>query len=155
MLKNIILELKYKISTLVSLAPIKHKPKSIRIKNLSQLNRNTLIGENVVIKRLKIIGRGRVEIFDGVTLGDRCLIISSIHNYDQGLAIPYDTSSIDKTVVINRGVYIYDNVIILGGVSIGEGSIILPGSCVTKDVPPFSVVIGHPAKVVTHLEKYL
>lgn len=44
------------------------------------------------------------------------------------------------------------NAIILKGVTIGEGAIVGAGSVVTKDVPPWTVVAGNPARVVKKLE---
>ncbi|MBR06535.1 MAG: hypothetical protein CMP48_02530 [Rickettsiales bacterium] len=52
------------------------------------------------------------------------------------------------SVVIGNAVWIGDNVIILPGVSIGDGAVIGAGSVVTKNVPPYSVVVGVPAKVI-------
>ncbi|MGC8751800.1 DapH/DapD/GlmU-related protein, partial [Hydrotalea sp.] len=42
------------------------------------------------------------------------------------------------------------NVIILKGVTIGEGAIVGAGSVVTKDVPPYAVVAGNPAKIIKY-----
>lgn len=53
---------------------------------------------------------------------------------------------IDKTTIIGNDVWIGHGAIIMGGVEIGEGSVIAAGSVVTKDVPPFSIVGGTPAK---------
>jgi acetyltransferase-like isoleucine patch superfamily enzyme len=53
-----------------------------------------------------------------------------------------------KEVIIEDDVWIGLNSIILPGVKIGKGSIIGAGSIVTKDIPPFSVAIGNPAKVI-------
>lgn len=51
-------------------------------------------------------------------------------------------------LLIGNDVWIGDNVTILPGVSIGDGSIIAAGSVVTKDVEPFSIIGGNPAKLI-------
>ena len=51
-------------------------------------------------------------------------------------------------VIIGDNVWIGDKATILGGVTIGESVIIAANSVVTKDVPPYSVVAGIPAKVI-------
>lgn len=57
-----------------------------------------------------------------------------------------------KPVIIRDKAWIGFNVIILKGVTIGEGSIVGAGSVVTKDVPDWTVVAGNPAKVVRRLK---
>lgn len=75
------------------------------------------------------------------------MIITSYHNYDQGTKIPYDDTYISKDVVIEDNVWLGSRVIVLGGVTIGEGAIIQAGSVVIKDIPAFGIAGGHPAKV--------
>ena len=55
-------------------------------------------------------------------------------------------------VVIEDNVWICQRAMILKGVHIGKGSVIAAGAVVTKDVPPYCVVAGNPAKVVKRLE---
>jgi len=55
-------------------------------------------------------------------------------------------------ITIEDNVWINFNSIILKGVTIGKGAIIAAGSLVTKDVPPFAVVAGNPAKIVKYVD---
>jgi len=54
----------------------------------------------------------------------------------------------DQDVVIEDGVWVGCNVIILKGVTIGRGAVVAAGSVVTKNVPPYSIVGGNPAKII-------
>lgn len=54
-------------------------------------------------------------------------------------------------ITIGDDVWVGGGVIILGGVTVGDGSTVGAGSVVTKDVPPRSVVVGNPARVVKTL----
>lgn len=54
------------------------------------------------------------------------------------------------SAVIGNDVWIGSHVIILGGVTIGDGAIIAAGAVVTKDVPPYSIVGGVPAKIIRY-----
>ena len=53
-----------------------------------------------------------------------------------------------KPIVIEDDVWIGRRVIILPGVTIGRGSVIGAGAVVAKDIPPYSVAVGNPCKVV-------
>lgn len=110
----------------------------------SYVNSNTYLADHVSFNGMAISGSGKVSIGQYFHLGPGCQIITTFHNYE-GEAIPYDDSVIDKDVTIGDCVWLGNNVIILGGVTIGEGAIIQAGSVVCKDIPPYAIAGGHPA----------
>lgn len=114
----------------------------------SSVTRKTTLGKNVNFNGLKVKGRGQVIIGDNFHSGENCLLMTENHKYDGGNAIPYDSEvGITADIVIEANVWLGDRVIILPGVRIGEGAIIQAGSVVVRDVEPFGIAGGHPAKV--------
>jgi acetyltransferase-like isoleucine patch superfamily enzyme len=101
------------------------------------------IGENVIIR-----GGG------GITVGSRVLIAAGAAIVSVGHPIrpPRWGVTIGNPIVIGDEVWIGINAVVLPGVTIGEGAIVAAGAVVTKDVPPYSIVAGVPAKVIKHIE---
>lgn len=75
------------------------------------------------------------------------MMITQIHNYDHGKKVPYDDTYIYKDITIEDNVWLGSRVIVLGGVTIGEGAIIQAGSVVVKNIPKYAIAGGHPATV--------
>lgn len=92
---------------------------------------------------------GTITIGDDVMMGPRVTIHSRNHRTDD-VTRPMNTQGFeeDEPVVIGDDVWIGSNVTILPGVHVGSGSILAAGAVVTKDVPPYSVAGGVPAKVL-------
>lgn len=88
-----------------------------------------------------------IDIKDNVTFSPNVKIYSAGHDYKY-LDLP-DTSG---DITINEYVWIGGNSVILQGVNIGAYSIISASSIVTKDVPPYSIVAGIPAKIIKKRE---
>ncbi|MCK4958427.1 MAG: acyltransferase [Planctomycetes bacterium] len=118
----------------------------LRVWGPSKVNQNTYLGNNVNFNGMEIAGHGKVVIGDNFHSGKDCLMITQIHDYDGGGAIPYE-GYIMKDIVIEDNVWLGSRTIILGGIRIGEGAIIQAGSCVTGDIPKYAIAGGHPAKV--------
>jgi len=88
-----------------------------------------------------------------VSIGDKCKISHNVRIYTQSAIADYDFSLDDiptkkGDVIIGSFVWIGANVLIEPGLTIGENSVIGANSVVTKDVKPFSIVGGVPAKLI-------
>lgn len=91
---------------------------------------------------------GKVEIGNDVMIGPNVSIPGAEHNHEKiDLPMRKQGNTI-KGTIIGNDVWIGANAVILDGIKIGEGSIIAAGSVVTKDVEPYSMVAGVPAKLV-------
>lgn len=112
----------------------------------SSFNKNTYLGRNCNFNGMDIIGGGKVTIGDNFHSGTACMMLTENHNIN-GNALPYDSTSIYKNIVIGDNVWLGSRVIILGGVNIGEGAVIQAGSVVVSDIPALSIAGGHPAVV--------
>lgn len=121
--------------------------KGLTINNHSPVTDNTHLGSNVHSNGLEVQGQGSVYIGNNFHCGEHCLIITSNHNYDEGVALPYDNTYVSKDVIIEDQVWLGRGVTILSGVKIGEGAIIQAGSVVVSDIPKCAIAGGHPAKV--------
>lgn len=77
------------------------------------------------------------------------IIIGENHQFSR-LDVPMRLQGYQEypPVYIDDDVWIGARVIILPGITIGKGSILGAGSVVTKDVPPFSIVAGNPARII-------
>lgn len=122
----------------------------VRIGGPCSFTKNTFLGENTNFNGLLINGGGVVNIGSYFHSGPECLFISQNHNFDNGNSIPYDQSYIHKDINIGNFVWLGSRVIVLGGVSIGDGAIIQAGSCVVSDIPAYAIAGGHPAKVFAY-----
>jgi maltose O-acetyltransferase len=86
-------------------------------------------------------------------MGPHVSIYTYNHNYMGGDTVPYDGKVIKKPVVIQEGVWIGGNTVIVPGVTVGRGAVIGAGSVVTRDVPEMAIVGGNPAGVIKYRDK--
>lgn len=91
-----------------------------------------------------------ITIDDGAWITSRCLLLChrrDMREYMQGTdvkSLPFILAPIH----ICRNAHIGMGSIVMPGVTIGEGAIIGAGALVTKDIPPYSLAVGRPAKVI-------
>ena len=90
----------------------------------------------------------------GITIGNNVGIAhdSKIYTLGHNIDSPkFETKG--APVTIKDNVFIFSNCLIMPGITIHEGAIVLAGSVVTKDVPPYTVVGGNPAKEIRQRPK--
>ena len=92
---------------------------------------------------------GTCTIGKYVMMGTDVVVITRNHAFDRtDVPMMEQGFEAERPVVIGDDVWIGDRVVILAGVNVGEGAILAAGSVVTKDVPPYAIVGGVPAKVI-------
>lgn len=108
------------------------------------------LGDNCNFNGMYIAGEGTTIIGNNFHSGIQCMIINQNHDYDDGNAIPYGTEYHRKTVKIGDNVWLGNRVTIIGDLTIGEGVIAAAGSVIVKDIPPFAIVGGNPARIIKY-----
>jgi acetyltransferase-like isoleucine patch superfamily enzyme len=109
------------------------------------------IGRRVFINQCcTLYDMGGVDIADDVMIGPNVNIITTGHPLEPSQRRAYVEV---KPIVIEKNVWIATGATILGGVTMGENSVVAAGAVVTKDVPPNSFVAGVPAKVIRSVEE--
>lgn len=112
------------------------------------------IGNNCYIGRRNFFSSGKqITVSDYCMTGLDCKLICSDHFIDDP-SVPYITTgnSNDKNIHLGVNSWLGAGVIVIGNICIGHGSIIGAGALVNKDVPPFSVVVGNPARVIKRFD---
>ena len=122
--------------------------KNVNIESNASITSSLEIGNNSGIGIASRI-YGKVCIGNNVLMGPEVIILTSGHNYENMNVLIQEQGSLkEKPVIIGDDVWIGARAIILPGVEIGNGAVIGAGAVVTKNVPPYSVVGGVPAKII-------
>lgn len=116
---------------------------------IRNLGEGLIIGNNVGIAQNCFIQvRGKVIIGNDVIFGPGVSLFSENHIFDNPDLPVSIQGEIRKGVIIGDGVWVGARSVILDGVQIGKNSIIAAGSIVNKEVPPYAVAAGVPARIL-------
>jgi|TARA_B100001741_G_C16477608_1_gene563276 acetyltransferase-like isoleucine patch superfamily enzyme len=111
-------------------------------------NPNVNIGDSVYIGRDTIIAsKNSIEIGSYTVFAPRCYIIDHEHGFNSNELI-LNQRSVLKKIKIGRDCYFGAGVVILGGVTIGDGVVIGANSVITKDIPNGYIGAGNPVKFI-------
>lgn len=115
------------------------------IGSYTEIGQDVKVGNNCKIEAYVFIPKG-VIIEDDVFIGPHVVFINDKNPKASG-------EWVLKETLVKRGASIGSNSTIICGVTIGENALVGAGSVVTKDVPPNTVVVGNPAKIIRKREE--
>jgi acetyltransferase-like isoleucine patch superfamily enzyme len=98
-------------------------------------------------------GQGGLTIGNNVLIGPNAVIITGNHDYEKADLLSIEQEYYGKPIHIGDNVWIGSNAVVLGGVSIGEHSVVAAGAVVSSDVDAYTVVGGIPAKKIRDIQK--
>lgn len=104
-------------------------------------------------QEVMLVAKDKIEIGENSTLAYRVSIYTSAYPHGNLLTKVYPKKI--APVIIEDNCWIGANAILLPGVTIGRCSVVGAGSVVTKDIPPYSVAVGSPAKVIKQMDPSL
>ena len=110
-----------------------------------EIKKNVFLGEYVCI-----YGHGDVLIGENTLIAMHTCIVSSNHTIPNKEVLIRSQGDILLPVKIGSDVWIGAGCKILGGVTIGDGCVIGAGSVVAKDIPPYAIAVGVPAKLIKY-----
>ncbi|MDR0605708.1 MAG: acyltransferase [Bacteroidales bacterium] len=122
--------------------------------NLRTPGSKIIIGDDVGISGSTISASTVITIGNRVLIGTGCIISDTDAHPIKAEDRKNPTKTLSKPIMIDDDVFIGARTIILKGVKIGKGSVVGAGSVVTKDVPPFCIVAGNPAKIVKRMASH-
>jgi UDP-2-acetamido-3-amino-2,3-dideoxy-glucuronate N-acetyltransferase len=113
-----------------------------------EIQKGAFVGRNCKISSHTFICEG-VTIEDDVFIGHNVTFINDMYpRATAGGALQTEADWKVVPTLIKKGASVGSSVTVLAGVTIGEGAIVGAGSVVTKDVPPWTIVAGNPAKIL-------
>ncbi len=93
-------------------------------------------------------GKGSITIGNNVLIGPNVVLRSNNHVFERADMLINDQGMTEGTIVIGNDVWIASNTVVLQNVTIGDGAVVAAGAVVTKDVAPYAIVGGIPARTI-------
>jgi acetyltransferase-like isoleucine patch superfamily enzyme len=117
--------------------------------SLKKIGKGIKIGDNCGFGDYSFFGAaGGVSVGNNVIMGQNVRFHSENHNYDRLDILIRDQGVTNKGIVIDEDCWVGAGVVFLDGVNVGKGSVIGANTLVNKDIPPYSVVVGNPMRIV-------
>jgi acetyltransferase-like isoleucine patch superfamily enzyme len=129
-----------------------------------QIRENTYIGNNCTISKDVYIDHGvvignnckiqnSVSIYNGVSIEDDVFVGPNVSFTNDRVPRAFNADWKITPTLVKIGASIGANATIICGVTIGEYAMVAAGSVVTKNVPPFTLVMGNPARAIGKIDK--
>jgi UDP-2-acetamido-3-amino-2,3-dideoxy-glucuronate N-acetyltransferase len=131
---------------------------NVQIREQASIGDNCIISKDVYIDHTVQIGQrckiqNSVSVYAGVTIQDDVFVGPNVSFTNDKIPRAFNQEWKVTPTLVENGVSIGANATIVCGVILGEYCMVASGSVVTKDIPPYSLVMGNPARIVSKIDK--
>ncbi len=131
---------------------------NVQIRERAQIGDNCIISKDVYIDHAVVIGndckvQNSVSVYNGVTIGNRVFVGPNVAFTNDKIPRSFNTEWKITPTLVQDGASIGANATIVCGITIGEYAMIAAGAVVTKNVPPFALMAGNPARQIANVDQ--
>jgi UDP-2-acetamido-3-amino-2,3-dideoxy-glucuronate N-acetyltransferase len=131
---------------------------NVQIRENARIGTGCILSKDVYIDHAVRIGdrckiQNNVSVYHGVSIGDDVFVGPNVAFTNDRVPRAFNTDWRISETKVETGASLGANSTILCGITIGEYAMVAAGSVVTKDVPPYTLVMGNPAKPVGRVDK--
>jgi UDP-2-acetamido-3-amino-2,3-dideoxy-glucuronate N-acetyltransferase len=131
---------------------------NVQIRENANIGAGCILSKDVYIDHAVCIGdrckiQNSVSVYNGVSIGDDVFVGPNVAFTNDRVPRAFNTDWGITETKVETGASLGANSTIVCGVTIGEYAMVAAGSVVTKDVPPYTLVIGNPARAVGKIDK--
>jgi len=131
---------------------------NVQIRENAHIGADCILSKDVYVDHAVCIGdrckiQNSVSVYNGVTIGDDVFVGPNVAFTNDRVPRAFNTDWRITGTTVETGASLGANSTIICGITIGEYAMVAAGSVVTKDVPPYTLVMGNPAKPVGKIDK--
>ncbi len=131
---------------------------NVQIRENAQIGEGCILSKDVYIDHAVRIGnrcklQNSVSVYHGVSIGDDVFVGPNVAFTNDRVPRAFNTEWRITETKVENGASLGANATIVCGITIGEYAMVAAGSVVTKDVPPYTLVMGNPARPVDKIDK--
>ena len=131
---------------------------NVQVREQAKIGKNCILSKDVYIDETVCVGdnckiQNSVSIYKGVTIGKDVFVGPNASFTNDKVPRAFNANWKVTPTMIKKGASIGANATIVCGVVIGEYAMVAAGSVVTKDVQPYALVVGNPARQVATIDK--
>lgn len=131
---------------------------NVQVRDQAKIGKNCILSKDVYIDQTVCVGdnckiQNSVSIYKGVTIGKDVFVGPHASFTNDKVPRAFNSNWEVTPTMVKKGASIGANATIVCGVVIGEYAMVAAGSVVTKDVQPYALVVGNPAKQVATIDK--
>lgn len=131
---------------------------NVQVREQADIGTNCILSKDVYIDQAVLVGnnckiQNSVSVYQGVTIEDDVFIGPNVAFTNDKVPRAFNVDWKITPTIVKRGASIGANATIVCGIVIGEYAMVAAGSVVTKDVPPYTLVMANPARQVALIDK--